>query len=76
MSIYTKFGFNLFLQDHILIELSQGGLKGSESKGTEEEAVLVVNPNTVHVCLFHSETPFQIHGFSQFLFETSKKTSK
>ncbi|KAM4551331.1 DNA replication licensing factor MCM6 isoform 3-T3 [Odontesthes bonariensis] len=31
--------------DHILIELSQGGLKGSESEGTEEEAVLVVNPN-------------------------------
>ncbi|KAM3604455.1 uncharacterized protein V6R79_011208 [Siganus canaliculatus] len=30
--------------DHILIELSQGGLKGSES-ATTEEAVLVVNPN-------------------------------
>ena len=25
---------------------------------------------SVHVCLFHSETPFQIHGFSQFLVET------
>ena len=25
---------------------------------------------SVHVCLFHSETPIQIHGFSQFLFET------
>ncbi|XP_059200676.1 DNA replication licensing factor MCM6 isoform X3 [Centropristis striata] len=31
--------------DHILIELSQGGLKGSESATTEEESVLVVNPN-------------------------------
>ncbi|XP_060900080.1 DNA replication licensing factor MCM6 [Labrus mixtus] len=31
--------------DHILIELSQAGLKGSESVSTEEEAVLVVNPN-------------------------------
>ncbi|KAM6919612.1 DNA replication licensing factor MCM6 [Lycodopsis pacificus] len=30
--------------DHILIELSQAGLKGSESASTEEE-VLVVNPN-------------------------------
>ncbi|KAF1383405.1 hypothetical protein PFLUV_G00131560 [Perca fluviatilis] len=32
--------------DHILIELSQGGLKGSESATTEEE-VLVVNPNYI-----------------------------
>nr|XP_020504948.1 DNA replication licensing factor MCM6 [Labrus bergylta] len=31
--------------DHILIELSQAGLKGSESVSAEEEAVLVVNPN-------------------------------
>ncbi|XP_041849684.1 DNA replication licensing factor MCM6 [Melanotaenia boesemani] len=31
--------------DHILIELSQAGLKGSESESTEGEAVLVVNPN-------------------------------
>lgn len=31
--------------DHILIELSQAGLKGSESASTEEEVVLVVNPN-------------------------------
>ncbi|XP_051943449.1 DNA replication licensing factor MCM6 [Hippocampus zosterae] len=31
--------------DHILIELSQSGLKGSEPASTEEEAVLVVNPN-------------------------------
>merc|ERR1711962_1554113 len=31
--------------DHILIELSQVGLKGSESSSTEEEVVLVVNPN-------------------------------
>ncbi|XP_037642653.1 DNA replication licensing factor MCM6 [Sebastes umbrosus] len=31
--------------DHILIELSQSGLKGSESASTEEEVVLVVNPN-------------------------------
>uniref|UniRef100_A0A3B4B636 DNA helicase n=1 Tax=Periophthalmus magnuspinnatus TaxID=409849 RepID=A0A3B4B636_9GOBI len=34
-------------QDHILIELSQAGLKGSESASTEEEAVLVVNPNYI-----------------------------
>ncbi|XP_020795132.1 DNA replication licensing factor MCM6 [Boleophthalmus pectinirostris] len=33
--------------DHILIELSQSGLKGSESAITEEEAVLVVNPNYI-----------------------------
>ncbi|XP_074543895.1 DNA replication licensing factor MCM6 [Halichoeres trimaculatus] len=33
--------------DHILIELSQAGLKGSESATTEEEAVLVVNPNYI-----------------------------
>ncbi|KAF7660922.1 hypothetical protein LDENG_00272730 [Lucifuga dentata] len=31
--------------DHILIELSQAGLKGSESASAEEEVVLVVNPN-------------------------------
>ncbi|KAM9844902.1 DNA replication licensing factor MCM6 [Aulostomus maculatus] len=31
--------------DHILIQLSQAGLKGSEPTGTEEEVVLVVNPN-------------------------------
>uniref|UniRef100_A0A8D3CHK9 DNA replication licensing factor MCM6 n=1 Tax=Scophthalmus maximus TaxID=52904 RepID=A0A8D3CHK9_SCOMX len=31
--------------DHILIELSQAGLKGSESSSSEEEGVLVVNPN-------------------------------
>ncbi|XP_053293693.1 DNA replication licensing factor MCM6 [Pleuronectes platessa] len=31
--------------DHILIELSQTGLKGSESESSEEEGVLVVNPN-------------------------------
>ncbi|KAM9720151.1 DNA replication licensing factor MCM6 [Menidia menidia] len=31
--------------DHILIELSRAGLKGSEAAGPEEEAVLVVNPN-------------------------------
>ncbi|XP_035027429.1 DNA replication licensing factor MCM6 [Hippoglossus stenolepis] len=31
--------------DHILIELSQAGLKGSESESSEEEGVLVVNPN-------------------------------
>lgn len=36
-----------FYQDHILIELSQAGLKGSESASTEEEAVLVVNPNYI-----------------------------
>ncbi|XP_028986884.1 DNA replication licensing factor MCM6 [Betta splendens] len=33
--------------DHILIELSQAGLKGSESESTEEGAVLVVNPNYI-----------------------------
>uniref|UniRef100_A0A3P8U2A3 DNA replication licensing factor MCM6 n=1 Tax=Amphiprion percula TaxID=161767 RepID=A0A3P8U2A3_AMPPE len=33
--------------DHILIELSQAGLKGSESASTEEEVVLVVNPNYI-----------------------------
>ncbi|XP_029309040.1 DNA replication licensing factor MCM6 [Cottoperca gobio] len=31
--------------DHILIELSPAGLKGSASVSTEEEVVLVVNPN-------------------------------
>lgn len=31
--------------DHILIELSPSGLKGSESASKEEEVVLVVNPN-------------------------------
>lgn len=34
-------------QDHILIELSQAGLKGSESESSEGEGVLVVNPNYV-----------------------------
>ncbi|XP_063318132.1 DNA replication licensing factor MCM6 [Pelmatolapia mariae] len=33
--------------DHILIQLSQAGLKGSESGSTEEESVLVVNPNYI-----------------------------
>ncbi|XP_076601445.1 DNA replication licensing factor MCM6 [Chaetodon auriga] len=33
--------------DHILIELSQAGLKGSESASTDEEGVLVVNPNYI-----------------------------
>uniref|UniRef100_A0A673AWH3 DNA replication licensing factor MCM6 n=1 Tax=Sphaeramia orbicularis TaxID=375764 RepID=A0A673AWH3_9TELE len=33
--------------DHILIELSQSGLKGSEPTSTEQEVVLVVNPNYV-----------------------------
>lgn len=38
----------VLLQDHILIQLSQAGLKGSESASTEEEeAVLVVNPNYI-----------------------------
>lgn len=31
--------------DHILIELSQAGLKGSEPQTQEEDVVLVVNPN-------------------------------
>ncbi|XP_031597272.1 DNA replication licensing factor MCM6 [Oreochromis aureus] len=33
--------------DHILIQLSQAGLKDSESASTEEESVLVVNPNYI-----------------------------
>ncbi|XP_070701018.1 DNA replication licensing factor MCM6 [Pempheris klunzingeri] len=33
--------------DHILIELSQAGLKGSEPASAEEEVVLVVNPNYI-----------------------------
>lgn len=33
--------------DHILIQLSQAGLKGSEAASTEEESVLVVNPNYI-----------------------------
>uniref|UniRef100_A0A1A8IXZ2 DNA replication licensing factor MCM6 n=1 Tax=Nothobranchius kuhntae TaxID=321403 RepID=A0A1A8IXZ2_NOTKU len=33
--------------DHILIELSQAGLKGSEAESTEEDVVLVVNPNYI-----------------------------
>lgn len=38
----------LFSQDHILIELSQAGLKGSESESASTEgAVLVVNPNYI-----------------------------
>lgn len=38
---------HVFPQDHILIELSQAGLKGSESASSEEAAVLVVNPNYI-----------------------------
>ncbi|XP_014835523.1 PREDICTED: DNA replication licensing factor MCM6-like, partial [Poecilia mexicana] len=33
--------------DHILIELSQAGLKGSESESSEGDGVLVVNPNYI-----------------------------
>ncbi|XP_054889346.1 DNA replication licensing factor MCM6 [Poeciliopsis prolifica] len=33
--------------DHILIELSQAGLSGSESESPEGESVLVVNPNYI-----------------------------
>ncbi|KAM4727618.1 DNA replication licensing factor MCM6 [Anableps anableps] len=33
--------------DHILIELSQAGLKGSESESSEGDMVLVVNPNYI-----------------------------
>uniref|UniRef100_A0A3B3UX94 DNA replication licensing factor MCM6 n=1 Tax=Poecilia latipinna TaxID=48699 RepID=A0A3B3UX94_9TELE len=33
--------------DHILIELSQVGLKGSESESSEGDGVLVVNPNYI-----------------------------
>lgn len=40
-------GVYLFPQDHILIELSQAGLKGSESESTDKEVVLVVNPNYI-----------------------------
>lgn len=47
MLIYTISHTNLFLKDHILIQLSQAGLKGSESASTEEESVLVVNPNYI-----------------------------
>ena len=51
MIIYTKSCMCVFApppQDHILIELSQAGLKGSESASTEgEEVVLVVNPNYI-----------------------------
>lgn len=34
-------------QDHILIELSQAGLRGSESESSEGDGVLVVNPNYI-----------------------------
>ena len=38
-----------FFQDHILIELTQTGLKGSseatDSESQEEAVILVVNPN-------------------------------
>uniref|UniRef100_A0A3B5LLN7 DNA replication licensing factor MCM6 n=1 Tax=Xiphophorus couchianus TaxID=32473 RepID=A0A3B5LLN7_9TELE len=33
--------------DHILIELSQAGLRGSESESSEGDGVLVVNPNYI-----------------------------
>ncbi|MEQ2314796.1 Zygotic DNA replication licensing factor mcm6-B [Ameca splendens] len=33
--------------DHILIELTQAGLKGSESESSEGDVVLVVNPNYI-----------------------------
>lgn len=49
----SRFGMKLTVclcplpQDHILIELSQAGLKGSEPASTEEDVVLVVNPNYI-----------------------------
>lgn len=43
--LIEKVIYRLVHYDHILIELSQAGLKGSESESTEGEAVLVVNPN-------------------------------
>lgn len=43
--LIEKVIYRLVHYDHILIELSQSGLKGSESASSEEEAVLVVNPN-------------------------------
>nr|XP_046264439.1 DNA replication licensing factor MCM6 [Scatophagus argus] len=44
--LVEKVIYRLVHYDHILIELSQAGLKGSESASTEE-AVLVVNPNYI-----------------------------
>ncbi|CAL8278304.1 unnamed protein product [Lota lota] len=44
-SLIEKVLNRLVHYDHILIELSQGGLKGAESAGEEQEVVLVVNPN-------------------------------
>ena len=52
----------VFQQDHILIELSQAGLKGSEPASTEEEAVLVVNPNYI----LEDWTPFSLHPSVRF----------
>uniref|UniRef100_H3CR41 DNA replication licensing factor MCM6 n=1 Tax=Tetraodon nigroviridis TaxID=99883 RepID=H3CR41_TETNG len=47
-SLIEKVLHRLVHYDHILIQLSQAGLKGSESASTEEEeAVLVVNPNYI-----------------------------
>uniref|UniRef100_A0A3Q1HBN8 DNA replication licensing factor MCM6 n=1 Tax=Acanthochromis polyacanthus TaxID=80966 RepID=A0A3Q1HBN8_9TELE len=45
-SLIEKVIHRLVHYDHILIELSQAGLKGSESASTEE-VVLVVNPNYI-----------------------------
>uniref|UniRef100_A0A8C4ZVQ7 DNA replication licensing factor MCM6 n=1 Tax=Gadus morhua TaxID=8049 RepID=A0A8C4ZVQ7_GADMO len=44
-SLIEKVLNRLVHYDHILIELSQGGLKGAESAGEEQEVILVVNPN-------------------------------
>ncbi|KAM9322307.1 DNA replication licensing factor MCM6 [Pholidichthys leucotaenia] len=46
-SLIEKVIHRLVHYDHILIELSQAGLKGSKPASTEEEAVLVVNPNYI-----------------------------
>lgn len=47
LSVDITDNVHLFPQDHILIELSQAGLKGSESESSEGEVVLVVNPNYI-----------------------------
>ncbi|KAJ3594623.1 hypothetical protein NHX12_003930 [Muraenolepis orangiensis] len=44
-SLIEKVLNRLVHYDHILIELSQTGLKGAESAGEEQEVILVVNPN-------------------------------
>lgn len=45
--ISVLFFYPLPRQDHILIELSQAGLRGSESESSDGDSVLVVNPNYI-----------------------------